>query len=67
MRTARRILAFFICLAGVLLPWRLRVLYSEALGWLFQFVYMNYIYIIKFILREVGKASQEGAGGEKRG
>ena len=60
-------MAFFICLAGVLMPWRLRVLYSEALGWLVQFVYMNYVYIIKFILREVGKAPREGAGGEKRG
>ena len=63
MRTARRIMAFFICLAGALLPWRLRVIFSEALGWLVQFVYMNYIYIIKFILRELEK----GSGGGKRG
>ena len=56
-------MAFFICLAGALLPWRLRVIYSEALGWVVQFVYMNYIYIIKFILRELGKDS----GGGKRG
>jgi len=63
MKTARRIMAFFICLAGALLPWRLRVIYSEALGWVVQFVYMNYIYIIKFILRELGKDS----GGGKRG
>lgn len=63
MRVARRILAFFLCLTGVLLPWRLRVLYSETLGWLVQFVYMNYIYIIKFILREVEKGSREGKSG----
>ena len=56
-------MAFFICLAGALLPWRLRVIFSEALGWLVQFVYMNYIYIIKFILRELEK----GSGGGKRG
>lgn len=44
------------------MPWRLRVLYSEALGWLVQFVYMNYIYIIKFILRELEKAPQQAGG-----
>ena len=58
MKQARRVLAFFICLAGVLMPWRLRVLYSEALGWLVQFVYLNYIYILKFILRELEKGKE---------
>lgn len=57
----RRTIAFFLCLLGTMLPWRLRVLYSEGLGWAVQFLYMNYVYIIKFILKEVGAAGQ-GAG-----
>ncbi|MFH1619952.1 MAG: hypothetical protein ABIG11_08620, partial [bacterium] len=59
----RRIMTFPLCLVGVMLPWRLRVIYSECLGWTAQFVYMNYIYTLKFILKELEKAK---AGGEKQ-
>jgi hypothetical protein len=56
MKFLRRLMAIPICLVGVLLPWRLRIVYAEALGWVTQFVYMNYIYILKLILRELEKA-----------
>ena len=63
MRVLRRIMAFAICLPGVLLPWRMRVLYCEALGWLVQFVYMNYIYILKLLLRELDRAKESPEAG----
>ena len=53
-------MAFPLCLAGVLLPWRLRVIYSECMGWMVQFIYMNYIYTLKFILKELEKAKDSG-------
>lgn len=56
MNVLRRIIAFPLCLAGVLLPWRLRVIYAEGLGWLVQFIYMSYIYTLKFILKELDSA-----------
>lgn len=45
-----------ICSIGVLLPWRLRCIYSEALGWVAQFFYLNYFAILKFIVDELAKA-----------
>ncbi|MBN2407017.1 MAG: hypothetical protein JXJ19_04920 [Elusimicrobia bacterium] len=49
----RRLLGILVCSAAVLLPWRLRCLYSEALGWTAQFVYYVYFRILSFILKEV--------------
>ena len=60
MKTLRRMLAFPLCLAGVLLPWRLRVIYSECMGWTVQFVYMTYVYTLKFVLKELEKAKAGG-------
>ena len=48
-----------ICGIGVLLPWRLRCIYSEALGWVTQFFYLNYYAILKFIVDELAKAKLE--------
>ena len=48
-----------ICSIGVLLPWRLRCIYSEALGWVAQFFYLNYFAILKFIVDELAKAKLE--------
>lgn len=55
----RKTLAFFICLAGVLLPWRLRCYYSEALGWLTQFLYLNYVSVLNLIVRELGREARK--------
>lgn len=49
----RRFFAFFICLIGVFLPSKLRIYYSEFLGWVIQFLYMNYIYTLKFIIKNL--------------
>ncbi len=60
----RKCLAFFICAIGVMLPWRLRILYSEVLGWITQFIYLNYIVILRFIIQELEKVKTEKQGAE---
>jgi len=55
----RKLVAFIICSFAIILPWRLRCLYSEALGWVTQFLYFNYMAILKFILKELEKAKSE--------
>lgn len=55
----RKIVSFIICSVGILLPWRLRCLYSEMLGWITQFFYLSYITILKFIINELKKAELE--------
>ena len=48
-----------LLLIGLLLPWRLRILYSEILGWITQLVYFTYYGIFNFILSELRKAESE--------
>lgn len=52
----RKALAFVICSLAVILPWKLRCLYSEAIGWLVQFFYFIYTSILKIFVKELGKA-----------
>lgn len=47
-----------ICLVGLILPWRLRVLFSEFLGWVTQAIYFTYFGIFNFILTELRKAKE---------
>ena len=56
----RKIIATILLSIAVILPWRLRSLYIEALGWIVQFFYMSYFVILKFILKELQKAQMEG-------
>ncbi|MBT3583804.1 MAG: hypothetical protein HN509_02765 [Halobacteriovoraceae bacterium] len=41
------------------MPWRLRILLSEVLGWITQFFYFTYFGILNFILKELKKAETE--------
>ncbi len=59
VRLFRKCLAFFICSIGVILPWRARIIFSEILGWITQFIYLNYIVILKLIIRELEKTKKE--------
>ena len=52
-------IGFFLCLFAVLLPWRLRILFAEFLGWLTQLIYYTYYCIFNYILRELRKADSE--------
>ncbi|MFA5062548.1 MAG: hypothetical protein WC578_00550 [Candidatus Omnitrophota bacterium] len=46
---------FLICLLGMMLPWRLRVIYCDILGWILQGVYMAYFFILKTIISSLKK------------
>lgn len=49
----KRILGFLICLIGVLLPWRARVIFSELLGWIAQAMTGAYFLLVKFIVKSL--------------
>ena len=51
-----RFIGIFISIIGLMLPWRLRILFSEFLGWVTQLVYFTYFGIFNFILNELRKA-----------
>ncbi|TDP54167.1 hypothetical protein C8D79_1459 [Bacteriovorax stolpii] len=53
-----RAIGYFICLLALILPWRLRVILSEILGWITQFVYFTYFGILNYILGEIRKAKE---------
>jgi len=53
-----RVIAFFICLIAVILPYRLRIGFTELVGWGVQFFYATYFGIINFIIKEL-KAEEE--------
>ncbi len=63
----RRALAFMICVVGALLPLRLRVLYSEALGWFAQYYHYIFRSLVSFIVSEVEKEKAKQADGTDGG
>ena len=48
-----RVISFVICSFGIIFPFRLRILYSEILGWIFQFLYGSYYGLLNYILKEL--------------
>lgn len=48
-----RLIGFIISLIGVLLPFRLRIIFSEIIGWLYQFCYLTYYGTLNLILRQL--------------
>ncbi len=54
-------MAFVLCGIGLILPWKLRCIYIEILGWITQFIHLTYIVILKFIIKELEKAKAEKA------
>ena len=59
-----KLLGFIVSVLGLLLPWRLRVIFSEILGWITQFVYYTYYGIFNYLLKEL-KHEEEGGDNEK--
>jgi len=53
-----RFIGIVISLIGLILPWRLRILFSEFLGWVTQAIYFTYFGIFNFILSELRKAKE---------
>jgi hypothetical protein len=56
----RKILAFIICSVGVILPWRLRIIYSEILGWVAQAATAAYFYIVRFLVKNLAHPDNNG-------
>jgi hypothetical protein len=54
-----RVIGFIICSFAVLMPWRLRIIFSELLGWLVQSFYFTFYGILNYILNELKKAELE--------
>jgi hypothetical protein len=48
-----RLIGFIISLIGVLLPFRLRIIFCEMIGWLYQFCYLVYYGTLNLILRQL--------------
>ena len=53
-----KVIGLIISFIGLLLPWRLRIFFSEILGWITQFIYFTYYGIFNFILSELRKAKE---------
>ncbi len=52
-------MGFIICLIGVVLPWKARVVYSELLGWIAQLVYSTYFFLFKVIIKNLPAAKEK--------
>ena len=55
----RQWFAFLICLLGLVLPWRLRVLYANLLGWVTQGAYRFYQAVMRIIVEGLKKGEEE--------
>ena len=55
----RFFIGYVICLIGVLLPWRLRVVFSELLGWVMQALYFAYFSLLKFIVSSLADKEEK--------
>jgi hypothetical protein len=51
-----------VCCFALLLPFRARILFAEAVGWIMQFVYFTYYGTLNYILKELRKAAAEKEG-----
>lgn len=60
----RRLLGWLLCVLGLLLPHRLRVLYVEGLGWIAQGFHLLVRSLLVFILQRVKE--QEAAHEARR-
>ena len=51
----RRTGSLLVSIIGVLLPWRLRIIYAEIIAWTVQAVYSFYFWLFNLILKNVEK------------
>ena len=54
-----RFIGFIICIFAVLLPWRIRIIFAEIVGWFVQIFYGVYYGLFNFMLKELRKAKLE--------
>lgn len=51
----KRIAAFILCVIALALPWRLRVMFANALAWIAQGVNFAIYSILRYMLKRLGK------------
>ncbi len=51
----KRLLTLLVCLVGLILPWRLRVWYANALGWVTQGTYWVYQSVMRILVENLRK------------
>jgi len=56
----KRIIGFIICFFAIILPCRIRIIYSEILGWMAQLLYLLYFSIAKFIIKNFAGVKKGG-------
>jgi uncharacterized membrane protein len=49
----RRTCSFLVCAVGVLLPWRLRIIYAEIIAWTVQCFYYLFFSLLRMMLRNL--------------
>ncbi|MDP7322305.1 MAG: hypothetical protein QF441_17005 [Bacteriovoracaceae bacterium] len=54
-----KIIGFIICFFALVLPWRIRIIFAELIGWIVQGFYYAYYGIFNYILKELKKAQEE--------
>ena len=54
-----KVIGFIVCFFAVIMPWRLRVIFSEILGWIVQTFYFTFYGILNFILKELKKSQED--------
>lgn len=52
------VMGFFICLVGIILPWRLRIVYAEGLGWVAQMMHFLYFSFLKFLVKNISRKKE---------
>lgn len=57
-----KFLGFILCATAILLPFRLRIIFTEILGWFIQFFYLAFYSTLNFILKELKKSENEKRG-----
>ena len=57
--------AILVCCIALLMPCRLRMIFSEVLGWALQFLYFSYFGIFNYILKELQEEEQEKEDAKK--
>jgi len=55
----KRWISLLVCLMGLALPWRLRVLYANLLGWIAQGAYRIYQAVMRVLVENL----RQGKGG----
>lgn len=55
-----KFIGYFVCAIALMMPWKLRIIFSEILGWITQAIFYTYYGILAFMIKELKKDNVEG-------